>query len=267
MCGASIRTRTRARLTILSCACAGTLKGIHRNRGTCSPSAVLATASFLDLRREPLVRLRTSVKAYKDLLRRTRSALQLFALRVAAESIHATELVCRFTPPNHVLRGLHAHPPILAAVFHYFRRAVPRAASILFFFDERAVILLHEVAFRPDISETFAMVHVAQDQVAALYIQLRNRLQNFYAVRLPRNVDAGFSSDDLPFVQIREHSAPLLPGRKQLRITAYDPFSERASLKRARAFVHHRQRRFRHRAPIDLGLTRSVCRDEQATQQ
>src|SRR6266478_939086 len=91
---------------------------------------------------------------------------EIFAVRTSAQRIHAVELTVHLRPAIHARRGFYTGPPLFAAFGNDFGVAVARAAGVVFFGDEAAIVFLVELAIDPNVSETFTAIHVTEDDVA-----------------------------------------------------------------------------------------------------
>jgi hypothetical protein len=78
--------------------------------------------------------------------------------------------------------------PFLYAVLLDDRRAIAQTSSAALLTHKGAVDLLHILAIRPDVSETFPEIHIPKNDIARSQAQLGDGLKHVNAIGLLRNV-------------------------------------------------------------------------------
>ena len=109
------------------------------------------------------------------------------------------------------------------------------------FRNKGAVVLLLPLTFGPEVTESFAVIHVTEDDIARLNPEFGDRLANQNAIRFIGDVYTRQTGDDLSLFECQaEKFSGFSPGRKKWRFSLHDPFSECAALKRTGIVVNDR---------------------------
>jgi hypothetical protein len=160
------------------------------------------------------------------------------------QRIHPREVISLQYPPNFSITSLDLDPPLFYAIVNDHRSAIPEAPFSASLADERAIVFLVPRAFRPNVGEALADIHVTQNDVSRRHRQVCDCFLHQNPVRLPRDVDTSKAGDLGVGFQFPNLMPAFLPGRIQDGFLGHRPRAEGAALERTCILVNHGQLRF-----------------------